>query len=172
MTSISVSGSLPISAPWTARLSIGVVSDGFVQPAGGLKHDVEPGGLVAFGVERQVRAGDGLLPAIDLSIFLSTSWLSTVTPATGARTRYFAADARLGGRAAWRLGRHSYPYLATRVFGGPVSWEWEGQDVLGSDIHHVKVAAGVAAQWGRLGLFGEWAGFGEQGISAGVSTVW
>ena len=42
----------------------------------------------------------------------------------------------------------------------------------GSDVHHYQIAMGAATQWGKLGFHLEWAALGEQGASAGVSTVW
>jgi hypothetical protein len=55
------------------------------------------------------------------------------------------------------------------VFGGPVSWELEGTDVIGTDIHHYQIALGTAIQLGQTGLFAEWAGLGEKALSIGVS---
>ncbi len=172
MTALSVSGAFPVAADWVARASVGVILDGFLQPQGDRQHDVEPGGLVAFGLDRQVRPVAGVIPAVDLSISLSGSWAKSVAPVSQERSSYVAADLRLGARAVWRLGGKSYPYLAARVFGGPVNWQWDGEDVQGSDVHHVQVALGTAVQWGTVGFHLEWAGLGEQGASAGLSTVW
>ena len=63
-------------------------------------------------------------------------------------------------------------YLAGRVFGGPVNWEFQGSDVTGSDVHHYQLAVGGALQVGKAGLFAEWSALGEKGFTAGVSTLW
>jgi hypothetical protein len=172
MTAITLSVGWLGQGPWSARASVGVVLDGSLQPVGGARHDLRPGGLVAFGVDHQTSRGQGWTPSLDTSFALSASWADSEEPSAGDRAGYFAADARLGARAVWRLGRRVFPYLGARVFGGPVNWQWEGEDVQGSDIHHYQLAVGAALQLGKVGLHLEWAGVGEQGASAGVSTIW
>ena len=96
----------------------------------------------------------------------------TVDPNSGDKTNYFATDARLGARATWKIMSRTYPYVAARVFGGPVNWQWDGEDVTGNDIHHYQLAVGAASQLGSFGIFIEWAGLGEQGLSAGLGAAW
>ncbi len=169
---ISLSGALPVGKGWTARASIGALLDGSVKPQGGAAHSFEPGGLISVGADRRVRENSGYAPSVDLSILLGVTWAKTKDPVTESLTSYSAADLRFGARAAWQIARGLYPYVAARVFGGPVNWELDGEEVTGSDVHHYNLAVGAAAQFGPVGLFLEWAGLGEQGLFAGLGTAW
>jgi hypothetical protein len=172
MTTVSVSGAWLIDERWTARVVAGAIVDGTMQRASGIDHEVEPGGLVAAGMERRAHVGRGKTPSVDLSLFLGASWAKTVDPDTGDKTSYVASDARLGVRAGWSVGTEAYPYLAARVFGGPVQWELNGEDMTGTDTNHYQVAAGLAVQAGPVGLFTEIAPLGEKAVSAGLSGSW
>ncbi len=172
MTTISLSGAWLINRQWAIRAVAGVLLDGGLQPEGQASHDFEPGGLVAAGVEYRASEGQGKTPSVDLSFFLGASWSQTVAPGTDAKTSYFAGDARLGARFGWVIQEKIFPYVAARVFGGPVNWELDGEDVVGTDVHHYQLALGVATSLGKVGLFAEWAGLGEQALSAGMSTAW
>ena len=88
------------------------------------------------------------------------------------QTSYFSYDLRVGGRASWIINDSIFPYITGRVFGGPVSWELENTDVMGTDIHHYQFALGTAVQFGGTGVFVEWAGVGEKALSAGLSYAW
>ena len=171
MTTISLSGAWLINDQWAIRVVAGVLIDGGLQPEGQASHDFEPGGLVAAGLEYRASEGQGKTPSVDLSFFLGASWAQTVTPGTDTKTSYFAGDARLGARFGWTIKDKTFPYLAARVFGGPVNWELDGEDVVGTDVHHYQLALGVATQLGKMGLFAEWAGLGERALSAGISTA-
>ena len=172
MSTVSVSAGWIINKSWTARAAAGVILDGELKPADGTIHDVEPGGLASVGMEYRALTGDGGVPFVDVSLFLGMSWTQTTAPVSTNRQSYFAADARLGVRTGWNIGNKFFPYAALRVFGGPVQWELEGEDVTGSDIHHYQIALGAAAQLGPVGVFVEWAGLGEKAFSAGLSTAW
>ena len=172
MTTVSVSGAWLMNDRWTARAGAGVILDGTLQPATGPSHQVEPGGTVSLGVEYRARSGATGDPFVDLSLFLGASWAQTVAAGSSQQVSYFAADARLGARAGWNIRGNIFPYVAARVFGGPVNWELDGEDVVGTDIHHYQLALGTAAQIGQVGVFVEWAGLGERALSAGLSTAW
>lgn len=173
-TAVSVSGSWQLNPRWTARAGVGLLTDGSLTTASGAVHDFRPGGLVSLAVERRGPGGGGWRPAVDYSLAVGTTWSKTTltdAPGTDTRTGYFAADLRLGVRASWPVGGGVLGYTGARVFGGPVSWEIEGQDVQGTDTHHYQLALGVAGKVGRVGLFAEWAALGEQGFSLGLSSA-
>jgi len=172
MTSISISGGWFINRRWTARASAGVILGGTLQPADGTNHDVEPGGLITLGTEYRAADGGGASPFIDLSLYLSASWAQTVAPNSDQKTDYSAADARLGVRTGWNVYDSFFPYFAARVFGGPVNWELDGEDVVGSDVNHYQIALGAATQIGPVGLFVEGAFLGEKALSTGLSATW
>lgn len=172
MSSVSVSGAWLINERWSARAAVGVLLDGNLQPAHGIVFDVEPGGLMALGGEYRALVGDGGVPYVDLSLSLSTSWAKTVAPNSTKKTDYSATDARFGVRTGWNVRDNIFPFVAVRVFGGPVKWEIDDEEVDGSDIYHYQVALGLAAQFGPVGIFAEWAGLGEKAIVLGLSTAW
>ncbi len=170
MSTVSVAGGWLINDKWTLRAGIGLILDGDMVSPDGVVHSVEPGGLFSIGVENRVLVGDGYTPFVDVSLFMGASWTETKNPETQTATSYLATDVRLGARAGWNVNGNTFPYVAARVFGGPVDWEMDGVDVTGTDIHHYQLAVGAAVQLGPVGLFAEWAGLGEQAVSAGLST--
>ena len=172
MTSVSVSGGWFINDRWMARASAGAILGGSLQPDDGTIHDVEPGGTATLGMEYRSLVGDGGTPFVDLSLYLSASWAQTVAPDSDNKTDYSAADARLGVRTGWNVYDEYFPYVTARVFGGPVNWEMDGQDVVGSDINHYQIALGIATQFGPVGLFVEGAFLGEKALSTGLSATW
>ncbi|MCF7826329.1 MAG: hypothetical protein K9N29_06735 [Candidatus Marinimicrobia bacterium] len=172
MNTVSVSGSYQINDKWSIRSGVGLILDGKLQPPGHLVHDVKPGGLLAIGMEYLYYQGEGYRPYIDYSVFVSVSSTRTENPVNLKNTNYFSSDLRFGARASWIINGNIFPYLSSRLFGGPVSWELDGTDVLGTDIHHYQLAAGTAFRYGSLSTFVEWAALGEKALSAGLSYAW
>jgi hypothetical protein len=172
MSTVSFSGAWLINETWTLRGAMGVILGGELKPLDEVVHKVDTGGLAAVGVERRVLTGEGSTPFIDMSLFLGASWTKTLDPDTKTKTSYMATDARLGARAGWSINGNTFPYVAARVFGGPVKWELAGEDVTGTDVHHYQLALGTAVQLGPLGFYAEWAGLGEKAVSAGITTSW
>jgi len=172
MTTVSISGGRPINDKWTVRAGLGVILNGELKPDGGDVHDARTGGLISLGVEYHALIGSGYTPFIDFSLFGGGSWTKTTAENSSKKLSYFASDVRLGARAVWNVRGSFFPYLAARVFGGPVNWELNGKEVTGSDIHHYQLALGTAVQFGRAGIYAEWAGIGEQALSAGFSMTW
>jgi len=172
LSSVSLAGTYPLGDKTTLRAGLGAILDGELRPESGTVHGFEPGGLVFAGLDHRSSEGDGLTPSLDLSFQFGVTWAETVENETDRRANYFAADFRLGVRTTWMIGTRVFPYLVGRVFGGPVSWEFEGESVTGSDVHHYQLAAGAAVGLGPVLLFAEWAGLGERSLSAGVGTAW
>ena len=172
MSTVSVAGAWLINDNWTLRGGFGLILDGEMKTPDGVEHEVQPGGLVSAGVERRVLVGNGWTPFMDLSLYLGASWTETLDPNTEIKTSYLATDLRFGTRAGWNINGNTFPYAAVRIFGGPVNWELDGEDVTGADIHHYQIAIGTAVQLGPVALYAEWAGVGEKAVSAGISTSW
>ncbi|MBT3253383.1 MAG: hypothetical protein HN995_13880 [Candidatus Marinimicrobia bacterium] len=169
MNTASLSAAWRLNDNWSLRGGLGLIRDGKLTPTGQTTQHVQPGGLLGVGIEYLWQRGEGYKPYIDFSIFMSASSARVEHPTTRGTTSYFSSDLRLGGRASWIIKDSLFPYLTARVFGGPVSWELEGTDVIGTDIHHYQIALGTAIQLGQTGLFAEWAGLGEKALSIGVS---
>lgn len=169
MNTASLSGSWQVNDRWSVRGGLGVILDGDLTPADDIAQNVLPGGVAAIGFEYLAINGEGYKPYMDLSLFLSGSATEIENPVSMAKTSYVSSDLRLGGRASWNIKSRVFPYIAARLFGGPVSWTLDGEDVTGSDIHHYQVALGTAIQFGQVGTFFEWSGVGEKTMSAGIS---
>ncbi|MBD3224358.1 MAG: hypothetical protein GF313_06480 [Caldithrix sp.] len=47
-----------------------------------------------------------------------------------------------------------------------------GQEVIGPDVHHYQAAVGGSVQIEPIGVYVQWVGLGERGLSAGLSLLW
>lgn len=167
MATVSVTAAWLASKRWTVQASIGAVLDGQLQVSPVETYDVEPGAIAALGVNYRAVQADHLVPFVDLSMTVGASWAETIAP-DGTSASYLATDARLGVRAGWNVKDTAFPYVAVRAFGGPVQWEYAGEDVAGADIYHYQLALGATGMIGPVALFVEWSGLGEKAISSGV----
>ena len=157
---------------WSPRVSAGWLTGGDLNQDGGTSHRFKGGFFLALGLDKQLSPGEGIRPAVDLSLGLSAAWAQTEERRTGTEADYSAADLRAGVRTVWPVGQRLFPYAAARVFGGPVNWNWDGEEVQGSDVHHFQMALGVAASFGPMAMQLEWGAVGEKSLSAGVSSFW
>ena len=172
MNTSSLSGAWRLNDKWSLRGGLGIIRDGKLTPRGRITHNVLSGGMVAVGAEYLWQQGENAKPYIDFSVFISASSAEVENPITAETTSYLSSDLRLGGRASWIIKDKIFPYVTARVFAGPVSWELDGIDIIGSDIHHYQIALGSAIQFGKIGTFVEWAGLGENALSVGMSYAW
>jgi len=170
MSTVSLSASWRLNQKLSIRGGVGMILDGELESGNHISHEINPGALFSAGVEYIAVYGDGKKPYIDLTLVYSGSFTKTENAITNQRANYSAADLRVAARAGWNVNNSFFPYLTGRVFAGPVSWELDGEDETGSDIHHYQLAMGSAIQISRLSIYLEWAGLGEQAISVGLST--
>lgn len=83
-----------------------------------------------------------------------------------------AADARLGALTGKTFGPVT-PYVAGRVFAGPVTWHRDGDSVLGTDRRHVTFGAGLTARLpASLDLTAEVMPLGERSAAVGLTRRW
>lgn len=150
-----------LSDSWSMHVGAGGIVDGAI---GG---DALAGGAVAS-VQATWRAldGGGGRPFVDLTIMFAGAWSST-------EGGYLAAlDLRGGATVGWLIADAVSPYLAVRAFGGPVLWEHDGVSSTATDWYHHQIAIGASVLIARrLGLYVDWAAFGERAVSAGVSVA-
>jgi hypothetical protein len=78
---------------------------------------------------------------------------------------------RIGAVAGWPLLEAVTPYALARVFGGPVWWSYQGADLLGGDVHHYQLGAGVLFRVGPVDLFAEGVPLGEQTFAGGAGVL-
>ncbi len=167
----SVIGSLAYQPTrrWTLQLAAGSTVGGhLVTPAG--QYDFQAGPTAAIGAS--FRALPGTKPFVILTSNLSFSTAKTEPTgfATGGNTSYTAFDLRVGAMVGTTIAQVLSPYAVARVFGGPVYWAYQGEDVTGTDAHHYQLGAGltfVAA--GRVNVFAEGVPLGERSFAAGTA---
>jgi len=153
---------------WTLQLAAGSTLGGhLVTPAG--QYDFSAGPTAAIGASW--RAVPGTKPFVILTSNLSFSTATTEpTGAAPAASRYTAFDLRLGVLVGTTIARVLSPYAVGRVFGGPVYWAYQGEDVTGTDTHHYQLGAGLTVvAFGRVNLFAEGVPIGERSFAAGTA---
>jgi hypothetical protein len=92
---------------------------------------------------------------------LSVSWTS---PAGQSLTAF---DARLGVAAGKTIAHAVTPYLVARAFGGPILWNNSAASVVGTDVYHYQLGAGMVVRVGRFDVLLEGVPLGEKAIVGG-----
>ena len=168
-----------------ALAGVGVIAGGDL--VHGAAHDtITPGIAANVGIADQVYSGNRYLPFVQLTLTLSYSHMGTETDAAGTRTdgsvsptgqssaAFNAGDLRGGLIIGKTFGNVFTPYATGRLFGGPITWTYDGDKVSGgTDAHHWQAGAGfsVALFKRKLDVFAEGIPFGEKGVSAGIGTT-
>jgi hypothetical protein len=136
--------------------------------ARGASHRVEPGWIASLSASWTVLGEGASWPFVSTSVSLGASGASTTRPGT-REASFFALDARAAlivGKTLWKVW---VPYLVTRAFAGPVSWQLDGQDAAGGDRHHYQVGIGSVATCPKgFDVVLEWVPFGARGLTAGA----
>jgi hypothetical protein len=134
--------------------------------ANGVGYDLADGPTAALGASWRVLDAEDARPFVVLTALLSFE--ATTTPGS---IGYEALDLRLGGVAGWTLARVVSPFVAARVFGGPVYWRYGGSRATGTDASHYQLGGGVAlAIAKRVDAFVEGIPLGEQAVSGGIGV--
>lgn len=176
---------LPISESLTAQFGAGGVAGGELVH-GAARDTIGPGFAGYGGLAWRVYDGTDVLPFIQLTTTLSVTHMLTRTDDRGTRTdgsaspdalaetpRFNAFDLRLGGIVGKTFADTVTPYVTARVFGGPVFWRFDGEDVVGTDLYKFQLGGGLSLTLfdGQLDFFAEGIPLGEQGVAAGVGTT-
>lgn len=109
-------------------------------------------------------------PFVALTASLGAAVMRAI--ADDGRTRTFSPwDVRGGAMVGKTLFGHVVPYIAARVFGGPVFWHRGGDSVIGSDRYHVTAGLGVIARLPeRLDLSLEAMPLGERSATGAITA--
>jgi hypothetical protein len=139
----------------------------------GLHYDTKPGWVGTLTGAYRWTDQPGRVPLFVTTLTLGAS-RSPIRERGGAgeRSSVMSDDLRLGAIVGWTFGRVWAPYAALRVFGGPVTFNQDGSERVGSDRHHFALAVGsnfVIAE--QLELSVDWAYLGERGISGGFNVA-
>lgn len=171
---ITVSLGRQVAGAWSVRALAGAVLDGELAH-GGRTHDVGTGWLVGLAVAHRWTLGERYFATAVATA--GVSWTRTqedvgaaqvIAPEVGLR----AVDVRVGALAGVTLAGRVSPYVLGRVFGGPVSWRLDGDDITGSDQHHYQLGAGVSVALPRaLSVLVDASAVGERSLSIGLGMA-
>ena len=167
---IVVTGELRLTPRLSVQLGSGAAPGGTLAEDGSA-HSIGPGWLLFTALSYRLLDGRGSLPFVLASVSLATSSARTVDDRDPTQaTHLYAFDARAGITVGKTLFDVVSPYVAGRVFGGPVLWKFRGQDQTGSDRYHYQPAVGAVLALGRADLYAEWAFAGERSLGAGMGV--
>jgi hypothetical protein len=164
---VVVSGEAPIGARGVAQLGAGGIADGSLDT--GEAHAMGPGWLFFGAYAYRLVDARGSWPFLLGSVTAGASAARTVSP-RGESAHFTAYDVR-GGLTVGKTWGPATPYLAGRLFGGPVLWTQRGQSLTGTDKFHYQPAVGVVLSLAPIDFSVEWAFAGEQALTAGAGIA-
>jgi hypothetical protein len=152
-TSVSVALAWHGAGRWGGELGLGAVVDGSIGDVG-----LGAGFLASVGASFLALPEGQTAPFVLVTGSLAASTTST---SSGQLT---ALDLRAGVLVGKTFFGHVTPYLAGRVFGGPVFYQGD----TGTDTHHYAVGGGLTIRAGGFDLFAEGIPLGERALSFGI----
>lgn len=172
MVRTAVSGSFDYQLGATTTLSFGAgVGTGGSLTVSSVHYAIRPGWLATASYARRLVDGEGSLPFVILGLSFGASGASTavLVPGGEATAPLYAFDFRGGLTVGKTFLDVLSPYVAARLFGGPVVWRLAGATATGTDQNHYQLAAGlVAALPRRFDVFVEGAPLGERAVTVGA----
>ncbi len=164
---VVVSGEMPIGARGVAQLGAGGIADGSLDTDE--SHAMGPGWLFFGAYAHRLVDEKGAWPFVLGSISAGASAARTASP-RGESARFTAYDVR-GGLTLGKTFGPVTPYVAGRIFGGPVLWTQRGQALTGNDKFHYQPALGVVLALAPIDVSVEWAFAGERALTAGAGVA-
>jgi len=162
------------SVSWRSSPSIslqagaGALLGGSIQDLDG-RHPFDPGLVLQVSGTWMVLPPRGGGPFVAASLGLSFLRASTQAGTAGPSAGFTAADAFVSASAGWPVTGWLAPYIAGKLFGGPVWWERSTGKVTGTDAYHYQVAVGAAAALpGKFDLLAEWSPVGARAVTVSV----
>ncbi len=157
------------------RLSLGAVLGGDLVPESssrlrGRRWSVEPGWLASVTLAHRWFGGPDR-PFLVSTVAFGLSFAATEeVGVSGSRESLSASDLRVGALFGTTFLRSWSPYLAARVFAGPIGWRVDGRDVSGFDRRKYALGVGSSLLAGEgVTLAVDAAMLGEQSVSAGAT---
>ncbi len=167
----------PLKNHFTLEFGAGSLVSGFLDTPLG-RATFSPGVLGDVSLSHLLIQSHGYAqPFLLLSFTLAGVWSQTSYGASSAQTPYVAFDfsASVATGVALRVGPHTLtPFIAGRLFGGPVFWSYgtPSQNVLGTDAYKYSLGPGfaVAIAHARISLSLGASLFGERSLRSGLSV--
>ena len=155
---------------WSLSLSAGAIVTGTIDGAG-KPYEVYPGWLLSLRVGKEVLSERGAVPFIHIGLALSFSRVLAHADGQGT-TEVWASDAQFSMVVGYTLFGFWRPYLAPRVFGGPIFMEHDGQRVRGRDRYFFMAGVGMAFLLpAGFTIFVDGSPLGERAISGGLAVA-
>ena len=168
-TAMSASFDYRLNPTTTLSFGAGAGTGGWLT-AQGSHYAIAPGWLATASYARRLVDGSGSLPFVILGLSFGASGASArlVGPREGESGLLYAFDFRGGLTVGKTFFQMLSPYVAARLFGGPVLWRLDGDIALGTDVNHYQLAAGLVTALPRgVDVFVEGAPLGERSVSLG-----
>lgn len=138
------------------------------------RYELDPGWMASLGGSVRVLDDEGFVPFLVIGISGAVSSAGTErTTAAGVleEATFTATDFRASitvGKLFWQAVA---PFAVARVFGGPIFWERNGEELTGSDDNHYQLGGGLlVSAFGRVNAYTEIIPLGETAISVGASV--
>lgn len=147
--------------------------DGLRGVEAGEQWEIRPGFVWALTVARRWFGTRPESPFLLVVGTLSGSSTSTVRASDRVRGSLHAFDIKGDVSFGWTLGEAFSPYLAVRMFGGPVLWRERdaSETAFGTDLYHVSLACGFNLSLDdRFSLFFDGAFVGARGLGGGAGV--
>lgn len=135
---------------------------------GAQRYEIRPGGLAGVAATWRIVDGKGAVPFVLMSLAFTGSIASTGPSGTDGSAALGSIDFRGGLVTGKTFFDVLSPYAAVRLFGGPVIWRHAGAAVVGGDLYHVQIGAGLVTALPRaMNLFAEIDPLGERAVTIG-----
>ncbi|MFO0762852.1 MAG: hypothetical protein U0359_40820 [Byssovorax sp.] len=140
---------------------------------GGQRYEILPGAMIAGSFSRRLLDGRGAAPFLlfGITAAASTARIRAAAADTDPTPRaygFHALDLRAGLTVGKTFAGVVSPYAAARLFGGPVFWQQRDRTLIGGDLYHYQLAAGLFASLPKkIDVFAEGAPFGERALTIG-----
>lgn len=152
------------------QLGAGATTGGALETAGTL-HRIGPGWAGFLSFSAIVLDGKGTKPLLVASATIAVSSARTVDRANpNAFATLTAGDFRGGLVLGKTLLDRVTPYVAGRVFGGPIHWQLAGRDQTGTDAYHVQLGFGGVVSIAPFDVYLEGVPVGERSLGGGLGV--
>jgi hypothetical protein len=165
----------PLKNHFTLEIGAGSLLGGYLLTDLG-KATFAPGVLADVSLSHLIVQSHGYAqPFVLLSFSLSGVWSQTSYAFSTTQTPYVAFDfsASVATGFSIKIKTHAItPFIAGRLFGGPVFWADRGSNVLGTDAYKYSLGPGLAVSiaHSRIGLSVGASLFGEKNLRGGASV--
>jgi hypothetical protein len=155
-------------ATFTLQAGAGALLGGSIEDLEG-HHPFDPGLVLQVSGTWLLLAPREGRPFATATLGLSYLHASTQGASASPSVGFTAADAFVSASAGWPVTGWLAPYIAGKLFGGPVWWERSTGKVTGTDAYHYQVAVGAAAALpGKFDLLAEWSPVGARAVTVSV----